>query len=209
MFIKASTITNLSDARYFAAQFNVEWMGFCLDQGSSDHMPEHVIKALCEWVEGPKITGEFGLQDEATILDTISSIGLQAVQLPMFSRVSTTKIRTLVPLIQEVVVEKNADVGHLNTMLQAAGSNADIILLDFTKNGWSFSELLQQGEITPIWLNQICQQYQILISADFQPAEFQSLIETAAPLGLSIKGGEEERPGYKSYDELNAIFDIF
>lgn len=209
MYIKASTITNLSDARYFAAQFNVEWMGFCLDEGSTDFMPAHVIKAFSEWIEGPKITGEFGMQDEAQILEAIGDLGLQAIQLPMFSIVDTARIRSNVPVIREIVVEKKAEISHLNKLLEDMGHNADLLLLDFAKNAWTLPELLHNQTISLDWLQRICQKYKVLIAIDLNPSQTLSLIEAVGPLGLSIKGGDEERPGYKSYDELNSFFDIF
>lgn len=207
MYVKASTITNLSDARYFAAQFTVEWMGFCLDEGNPDYMPVHVVKALSEWVEGPKITGEFGLQDEAVILNAIGDIGLKAIQLPMFSNIPTGRIKSEVEVIQEIVVEKNAESNILNALLEQMSARADYILLDFVKNSWSLTELLHHKSVSLDWLQRSCQQYKILLAADFQPAQLQSLTEAVSPFGLSIRGGEEERPGYKSYEELNAIFD--
>lgn len=209
MNIKVSTITNLSDARYFAAQFNVEWLGFCLDEGSSDFMPAHLIMALSEWVVGPKITGEFGLQNEEQILDAINKIGLQAIQLPMFSTVDTQKIRSIVPVIREIVVEKNAATTALDKLIGEMGDSSDFILLDFGKNSWSLNELLGHRDISLDWLQRLCQKHNILIAVDYNPIQMQSLIEAVNPYGLCVKGGEEERPGYKSYDELNAFFDLF
>ncbi|MFZ4542986.1 MAG: hypothetical protein ACOYOA_02980, partial [Saprospiraceae bacterium] len=176
---------------------------------SSDFMPPHLIKAMKEWIEGPKITGEFGFQSEDFILATIADLGLQAVQLSMFSDISTEKIRAEVPLIQEIVIEKHANPKDITEFLKKYSQKADYILLDFAKNNWSFNELIQHQQITLDWLQRICQQYKILLAVDFEAKPLQSFLQSVSPIGLSIRGSEEERPGYKSYDELNAIFDIF
>ena len=56
--IKASQITNLTDARYFAA-WGVEWLGFGLESGQDYFVTTAQMAAIKEWVEGPKMVGEF------------------------------------------------------------------------------------------------------------------------------------------------------
>jgi len=45
--VKASQITNLTDARYFAA-WEVEWLGFNFDEGSAHYIPPVEMKAIKE-----------------------------------------------------------------------------------------------------------------------------------------------------------------
>ena len=62
MLIKASRITNLTDARYFAAR-DAAFLGFILEPGADGYLDPVFMQAMREWVEGPKIIGEF---NEAT-----------------------------------------------------------------------------------------------------------------------------------------------
>ncbi len=62
--VKASNITNLTDARYFSA-LEVEWLGYHLEKGAETYIEPQNIIAIKEWVEGPKTVGEFGLQSKA------------------------------------------------------------------------------------------------------------------------------------------------
>jgi len=77
--VKASQITNLTDARYFAAR-EVEWLGFNLDTGSENAIPPQQISAIKEWVEGPKIVVEFGLQSPDEIKQAVDYFDLDAIQ---------------------------------------------------------------------------------------------------------------------------------
>jgi len=51
--VAALSITNLTDARYFAA-YGVEWMGFQLDQDHESYIGNDAILEIMNWVEGPK-----------------------------------------------------------------------------------------------------------------------------------------------------------
>jgi phosphoribosylanthranilate isomerase len=207
MYIKASAITNLSDARYFAAQYSVEFMGFCLEEGNEAYLAPYLIKAMKEWIEGPKIVGEFGVQTEEEILTQVKNIGLDAVQLSMFATASAEKIRLEVPVIQEIVVEKEHTAAQLLSLVDSFSAKADILLLDFEKNAWTFIELVRNQEISLDLLQRICQKHEVIIAISADAKKLKSLSQSIEPQGISLKGGEEERVGYKSFDELNDIFD--
>jgi phosphoribosylanthranilate isomerase len=207
MLVKASAINNLSDARFFAAQYSVEWMGFCLDEGSASYMPTHLIKAMKEWIEGPKIIGEMGLCDEATLLEKVSELDLSAVQLPMFSPIDVAKINAQIPVIQEIVVEQDMSAAALQQQVASYSGKVAMLLLDFEKNAWTFSSLIRAQEISIELLQRICQQHKVIISINANAKQWQALIQSIQPSAISLKGGEEERVGYKSFDELNEIFD--
>jgi phosphoribosylanthranilate isomerase len=207
MYIKASTITNLSDARYFAAQYSVEWMGFCLEEGNEAYLAPYLINAMKEWIEGPKLVGEFGVQTEEEILTQVKNIGLDAVQLSMFATASAEKIRLQVPVIQEIVVEKEHTASQLLDLVNSFSAKADVLLLDFEKNAWTFVELVKHQEISLDLLQRICQKHEVIIAINADAKKLKSLSQSIEPQGISLKGGEEERVGYKSFDELNDIFD--
>ena len=80
--VKAGSITNLTDARYFAAR-EVEWLGFPIGSGEGLIEPAKV-KAIAEWVDGVKIVGEFSFSTPAEIISLGQQIGLDAVQVGMF-----------------------------------------------------------------------------------------------------------------------------
>lgn len=208
MLVKATSISNLSDARFFAAQYSVEWMGFCLDESSDSYMPPHIIKAMKEWIEGPKIVGEIGMCDEETLMNLVNELGLEAVQLPMFSLVDAAKINQQVPVIQEIVIEKEMTAAQLLQQVNDFSDKVTMLLLDFEKNAWTFAELIRSQEISIELLQRICQKNNVIIALNVNAKQWQAIISSINPKAISLKGGEEERVGYKSFDELNEIFEI-
>jgi phosphoribosylanthranilate isomerase len=55
-------------------------------------------------------------------------------------------------------------------------------------------------------LKSICENYSIILNIDFQISSLHDLLNLGV-FGLTLKGGEEERVGVKSFDELDEIFD--
>ncbi|MBK6622216.1 MAG: hypothetical protein IPG32_15540 [Saprospirales bacterium] len=59
--VKASSISNLTDARYFSA-WEVKWLGYCLDPDSPDFVRPDQLQAIRSWVDSVELIGEFGKQ---------------------------------------------------------------------------------------------------------------------------------------------------
>ena len=57
--IKASSITNLTDARYFAAML-VDYLGFQLDLSHDERISPEEFHGIKAWVEGPQIVAQVG-----------------------------------------------------------------------------------------------------------------------------------------------------
>jgi phosphoribosylanthranilate isomerase len=57
-------------------------------------------------------------------------------------------------------------------------------------------------------LKKLSQDFKIIFKMNIQPAEIESFKSEFKPYGLTVCGGEEEQVGVKSFDELDAIFDI-
>ena len=69
--IKAGSITNLTDARFFAA-YDVDYIGFCFDPVSPDYISPQNALAIKGWISGPKIVAEFVNQDLDNVKNIIS-----------------------------------------------------------------------------------------------------------------------------------------
>ena len=53
----------------------------------------------------------------------------------------------------------------------------------------------------------LCDRFKIILSIDFELDQLNEMLETVQIHGLSLKGGEEEKVGFKSFDELDEIID--
>lgn len=199
--IKASQITNLTDARYFAAR-EVEWLGFNLDAGTENFIHPHNIKAIKEWLEGPKIVGEFGMQDNSEIKAAADFLALDMIQVGQFTDVSSLALGN-VSVIKEFVMEKGTDYYDLRSSLESDSANVDFFLLNYAKNNISWEAIATKKST----LKDLCSRFKIILSLDFEMNELEDVLQTIPVHGLNLTGGEEEKVGFKSFDELDEILD--
>lgn len=206
MKIKATSINNLTDARYFAA-WNVEWLGFSLELGHSNYTRPQDVKEIKEWLVGPKIVGEFGLaQTVSEIQASISLLNLDAVQLSMYTSDSVAKELTGTTLFKEWVLEDLNTLADFAAKCQVLAEEVDYFYLDLEKNGIGWEDLKSNNEALKL-LQELCQEYAILISINCPSEAIKTFLDTVQPYGISFQGGEEEKTGVKSFDDLDEIFE--
>lgn len=208
MKIKASSINNLTDARYFAA-WNVEWLGFSLEMGSSNYTRPQDVKEIKDWLVGPKIIGEFGVgQDLVEIQTSIELLNLDGVQLNMFAEDGIAQqLHGKTTVIKEWVLEKTSDMQAFVNQCTKSGAVVDFFYLDMEKNGIRWQDLKQDKTALEL-LQNLCQEYAVLISIVCPASELKDFLDVVQPYGISLQGGEEEKVGVKSFDDLDGIFDV-
>lgn len=205
--VKASGITHLTDARYFAA-WETEWLGFMLSPGSETSVELQLVAALREWVDGVKICGEFSFATLAEIEAAIDVLGLETIQLGMLTPLENLRaLRGKVEIIQEMVIEAYLTAEELTELLEERKDHVDYFLLQFNKGGLTWPDI-QEG--TPFGADQLAQwaqQYPLLIDlplAGTTPTQFLTQIPVQ---GFSVVGAAEEKVGIKSFDELDEFFE--
>lgn len=203
--VKAGSITNLTDARYFAAR-EVEWLGFPVGMGEG-MIPPLETKAIAEWVDGVKIVGEFGFATPEEILVLNEQVGFDAVQVGMF--VSQKEISELngLAVIKEVVVDSNFSAIELEDHMNAYSYYCDLFLLNFSSAGHTWDDLKNEYPYKNEFLRGLCEKYQIILHLDCPAIDVAEMIAEINPHGIQLNGGEEERVGVKSFDELDEIID--
>ena len=205
--ILAGSLTNLTDARYFAAM-GVEWIGFNLNPGDDTFLSPVQVQAIKEWVEGPAIIGEFNLQSAAEIQQLITDLTLDAVQLGPFTELDTLlAIDTQVPVIKEVIIEQATTRSQLADTLQTFAPHVQYFLLDLAKNQWTLEGLESHATINWAYIQQLCERYPILLHLGFPVDQIIDLLEDLEPAGLKVLGGAEEKVGYKSYEDLDELLE--
>lgn len=203
--VKASSVTNLTDARYFAA-WGADWLGFNLNTGSEYYIQPNTMKAIKEWVDGVKVVGEFDLQSAGEILAAADMLELEAVQVGTFAGQDTLQAlyEQEVPVIKEVVVQAVGEFDAIEAQLQTQQAWVSHFLLDFQKNGITWSDLLEEGLSA---LRGLAEAYPVLVAIDVDAEQLNTLLKEIPVHGISVRGGAEEKVGYKSYDELDDLFE--
>lgn len=206
--IKVGAITNLTDARYFAAR-EVNWLGFDCSVGSEAHIGAAQMLAIKEWVDGVKFVGEFNLESPEAIRTLINELQFDAIQLSM--AVSDEVLQEFVseiPVIKEIVLDYYNSDEDLQDLFTAAPTGIAYFLLNLDKNGFTWSDLKAGTPFSLATIKNICTQFPVLLALNYQPSEVKEILENLPIQGLHLIGGTEEKVGFKSFDEMDALLDL-
>ena len=198
MLVHATRITNLTDARYFAAK-EVTSMGFNLEAGTPGYLDPIYMKAIREWVEGPKIVGEFDQTPAATVLEAARFYGLDSVQVTQ-----RQGLQLLDGLEVLLSVPGTADLPGLAREFGEAARWVSCFILDFSALPAAQTLLATAAED---WAG-LFAAYPTLLHLDVPAAELPGLLAALRPAGLVLRGGEEEQVGVKSFEEIDAVFEV-
>ena len=204
--VKASQITNLTDARYFAAK-EVAWLSFNFTEGSENYIEPIRARAMFEWVAGPHIVGEFDGLSAAEI--NFYTEGYQLSHIQVGSDTKTEDIFELKAssIIKEIIVETITDADLLRGMMRPLATTVEAFQLNFEKNGLDALSLQNAHSMIRFEdLEALCAEFKIILAIDFPVSMLDELLSLNL-YGLSLRGGDEEKVGVKSFDELDEILD--
>ncbi len=202
--IKASSVANLTDARYFAA-WEVEWLGFCLDEHAPEFIGVENIAAISDWVDGVKIIGELTCPESREVQKWKDNLNISSFQLGMFTDLNVlAHLAEKVEILQEVIVETPGQLNSLSSFFQNRKEFVDYFLLNFRKTRISWEQLSSHATSQ---LLQLTSQYPILIDIELNSEKVSAILENYNVQGFCVQGGTEEKVGYKSFDELDEVFE--
>lgn len=184
--IKATSLANLTDVRYFAA-WGVDYIGCPLDGDTGISIED--FKQFCDWVEGPRFIGEFDSRPIDEIQALCKELNLSGIQVNStvelnFNTEELTVFRKWGNLNELDPVKYPADF-HLICF-----ENPDELDLDALEK----SLKLNDGQNIFLDISSLQINIETLNAMNFA--------------GYSLQGGEEEKVGLKSYDELDEIFEV-
>ncbi|MEM6317415.1 MAG: hypothetical protein AAF960_07075 [Bacteroidota bacterium] len=205
--VKASSVSNLTDARYFAA-WHVDWLGFDLTPSGLATLPLAQVKEIKDWIEGPKIIGQMDVLDLEESQQLIDFLELEYIQVGMYAPVTHLNGLHIKTIIKEVVIEPSTTLVVLEKHLESYFEYVDYFQLDFNKNGIDFSKWTTNTLLKLTDVQRLCQQYDIFLSINFDGRNTVPILEKLQPMGIDLKGGMEEKVGFKSFDELDEIFEV-
>jgi len=185
-FIFADQLTNLTDARYFAAM-GIDYISFNLSPSQPGFVSAGFVKQIGDWLSGPEIIGNFNaFEKDDFITKMIEECTLKGVCLEAFGEHNFIndfpKFPTFIRLNTEIARQVNVE------------ENSRIIL--------SFQKLEEAVAIK----KEILSEHQVFLDGPIYP-EMIDLALFSNFHGIVIKGGEEEKIGYKSFDQLDEIFE--
>lgn len=196
--LKASSITNLSDARYFAS-YGINMIGFCFDPQSADFMNPFKVKEISGWIEGPKIVGEFKNLSVEAINETIISQNLHYAQINLADISPEHAPINSVPLIVEIAVVAETNFNEVAIQLEKKFCNEDFVLLNLTALSSLHETALNN------FVKNICSRYPTLLDYNFSSENVSAIVQQFNPTGICLHGSHEEKTGTKSFEALDAL----
>ena len=204
--VKASQITNLTDARYFAAK-EVQWLTFNFTEGGNNYIDPMKARAMFEWVEGPRIVGEFDGLTADEINFYTEGYQLAHIQVGNATMVEAVFDLKATSIIKEIVVDASMNAKILRGVMRPFAALVEAFQLDFETHQLDFLSL-KNGDFSLNLedLKSLCAEFKVILAIDFQSINLDELLNLNL-YGLNLRGGDEEKVGIKSFDELDDILD--
>ena len=185
MRIIATDIANLTDARYFAA-WGVEAMTYNIEPSSSNSLTIAQLEEIVNWVEGPDVMIKMeGLEVPENINEVKAAINIQGVIIGPFIDAGE------LPIFDKVY--------RICTLEDGAQDN-DHLILSFPFEIGKISAQQKEKIVN------ITNGKDVFLDANFTASDLDYIKELGF-VGIILKGGEEEKVGFKSYDELDEILE--
>ncbi len=191
--VKISNVTNLSDARYCAGM-GVDMLGFVIDDKSENYISSQKLKDIRAWVSGVKIVVEVETLDTG-FLEIIGKYNPDVIQVNNIELLQKIKLANDKPLI--LSIEANQDADTIFGICEKHSDLVDYFLLE------SHKETTLSGD-WPDFLTLLSNQFNILLGFGVTPQNVLSL----PCAGIALRGSQEERPGYKNFDDLRDILEL-
>lgn len=183
--VKAGRITNLSDARYCAGM-GVDWLSF-----PCSSVDPQTFKEITGWVSGPECVIDISLESD------LLKVKEYSVRFAEISWVQLTPSSPL-PEIELIVRFKGNE-------WKAAGNQLlnwknRIAFLDFEESTGNLDEDRKIVE-------QLSTDFQVYVGFPMNSESIDQILQWPIS-GISLQGGDEERPGLRDYSSLSTILEL-
>ncbi|WP_207430454.1 hypothetical protein [Sabulibacter ruber] len=196
--VLVNQITNLSDARYCAGM-GVEMLGFALQEGLPQHISSTTFKEISGWVSGVKLVGEVNDLSVPEIEELLLEYKVDMLQLNSLYFIEELDDLPL-PIILRLLIDKDTVEENIISTLEMYQQHVEYFLID--SEDFTFID-----ETNLRFLRDISKKYPILLGFGLTKENTREALEIIHPAGISLKGGQEIRPGFKNFDELEEIFE--
>ena len=198
-FTLVSKINNLSDARYCAGM-GVDILSFVLTEGQTGYLKPEAINDIAGWVAGVQIAGEFYDSPAEEINELADTCNLsQALLTSTYLADELTTIK--IPVIQQLTINKDTIEDEFIRYLEVYKDHVEFFLIvsdDFTT---------LDDTIIP-FLKDITSQFPVIIGFGLNKDNVLPVLEQIKPTGIALLGGQEIKPGLKSFDALADILEL-
>ncbi|MBI3234339.1 MAG: hypothetical protein HYZ42_09910 [Bacteroidetes bacterium] len=192
MKIRLSHITNLTDARYAAAE-GFDWLGFNFQQGTPNAISSLKAKEIIGWLAGPMYYGKFNGRDLEEIKGIVGLLSLNAIEIPI--ETFDPELFQIVDYIFLDIELNNENILTIQPRLQALEqliSNGNIGLIVHGNQALNLSK-----SSTPF------DRY-MMVSTIHEYLQMKDLNFS----GIDLKGTDETKPGFSDWEQIADIVEV-
>lgn len=201
--VKANSINNLSDGRYFAPF--AEWVGFNFNTQNPNGIDLPTAVMIMGWLAGPRIVGEFDDLPLETINNIAKELQLDTIQTDL--DLPTTRLLPIIStVIRRIVVTPNSTANDILAVVENAQGVA-YFLLDFQTHQIEWHSIEQHTSINVPFLRYLCTEYPILLAAVFTTANVLTIVNDIPAAGIALLGGNELQAGIRVFDDVQDIIE--
>ncbi|WP_181306229.1 hypothetical protein [Rufibacter sp. XAAS-G3-1] len=196
--VLVNQISNLSDARYCAGM-GVEMLGFSLLPNQSQYITPEAFKEISGWVSGVKLVGEVTDIPAQELEELLLDYKVDMLQLNSLYFIEELDDLPL-PIILRVLIDKDTVEENLISTLETYHQHVEYFLIDS-------EDFTSIDETNLRLLRDMSKKYSILLGFGLTKENTRQALDKIHPAGIALKGGQEIRPGFKNFDELEEIFE--
>jgi len=190
----ASSINNLTDARYFAG-WMVDYIIFHTDPKHPNYTNPQEIGTFQSWVEGPQYFFDLADDQFEQLEKILVDLGGHGVSLPYNKRslIASSDVQAIMHMSLETFTE-----GVRTNTLQAINS---IVVIENVADIYSLIEKVESLKSSSEY------EGEIFVELPQNPISEDWVLNPVID-GFLMHGSPEEKVGFKSFDELDDIFEI-
>jgi phosphoribosylanthranilate isomerase len=191
-----NSVNNLSDARY-AAGMGVDLMGFEVEEGAERYVNLDLYKAITAWLSGVQTVASVSLLNPDALAFLQENHQPDFIQFESVEGISQSDLSDIA-CIQKITVPAGQELAVLKEIKQQMYDEANFILLELS----DWTEWKNNTEI----IAEVNKHHTILWALPIDKEDIE-LIQNIRLNGIGLKGGDEQRPGWKDLDELIDILE--
>jgi phosphoribosylanthranilate isomerase len=198
-FVKVSTVTNLSDARYCAGMY-VNMIGFDLEESSKNFTSPQKFNEITGWLSGVDFVAEFESAHPEKILGLLNEYkGINFIEIQ-----EETYLRMLVNSSYGIILKKQlASEEDLDDLIAKAE-----FFKDFEVMLYLVSESIEIDDSILEKLKILSSTAEVLLGFGIKPETVKNLLEATGVKGIALEGSDEIKPGLKDFDQLAEILEV-
>jgi phosphoribosylanthranilate isomerase len=191
-----NSVNNLSDARY-AAGMGVDLMGFEVEEGVDRYVNPDLFKAITAWLSGIQTVAATAVLNPDTVAFIQEHYQPDFIQFESIEGISQSELSGIA-CIQKITIPLGKESDALAQVKQQMYDEANFILLELS----DWAEWKKYKEL----ISEVTNHHTILWALPIEKEDI-TFIQSLGLKGIALKGGDEQRPGWKDLDQLIDILE--